>query len=99
MIFFVLNVLQVIFSEIYKDMSQTDTQLLVNSALVGSIIGQLIFGNLGDSLGRKKMFLVTLSLLVFFAVLSSAAQSFGSTHILFIWLSVSRFFFGYWCGW
>jgi len=40
------------------------------------------------------MFLVTLSLLVFFAVLSSAAQSFGSTHILFIWLSVSRFFLG-----
>jgi len=92
--FFVLNVLQVIFKEIYPDMSQTDSQLLVNSALVGSIIGQLIFGNLGDSMGRKKMFLVTLSLLVVFAILSASAQSFGSTHILFIWLSISRFFLG-----
>ncbi|TYK31703.1 inorganic phosphate transporter 1-11-like [Cucumis melo var. makuwa] len=50
---------------------------VVGVALVGTLMGQLFFGWLGDKLGRKKVYGVTLVLMAFCAICSGL--SFGST--------------------
>lgn len=51
--------------------------LVTGVALVGTLSGQLVFGWLGDKLGRKKVYGVTLILMVICAICSGL--SFGST--------------------
>ncbi|CAH2068869.1 unnamed protein product, partial [Thlaspi arvense] len=50
---------------------------VVGVAIVGTLAGQLVFGWLGDKLGRKKVYGFTLILMVFCAICSGL--SFGST--------------------
>lgn len=57
------------------------------------IVGQLSFGVLADYLGRRRGFIVTLSLLIVGASLSAAAQPVGSAS-LFVVLSLCRFILG-----
>ncbi|XP_019707494.2 low affinity inorganic phosphate transporter 4 [Elaeis guineensis] len=51
--------------------------VIVSAALIGSLTGQLFFGWLGDVLGRKRVYGVTLILMVLCAICSGL--SFGST--------------------
>ncbi|KAL4594895.1 hypothetical protein ACB092_12G052500 [Castanea dentata] len=62
-------------------------------ALVGTLCGQLVFGYLGDKLGRKKVYGITLILMVICAICSGL--SFGATS-----KSVIRTlcFFRFWLG-
>lgn len=46
-------------------------------ALVGTLCGQLFFGWLGDKLGRKKVYGVTLLIMIIFSIASGC--SFGTT--------------------
>lgn len=62
-------------------------------ALVGTLTGQLVFGWLGDKLGRKKVYGFTLILMVFCAICSGL--SFGSTAKSVIG---SLCFFRFWLG-
>ncbi|KAL5148710.1 Inorganic phosphate transporter 1-11 [Glycine soja] len=51
--------------------------MVTGVALVGTLSGQLVFGWLGDKLGRKKVYGITLILMVFCAICSGL--SFGAT--------------------
>lgn len=51
--------------------------MVIGVALVGTLSGQLVFGWLGDKLGRKKVYGITLILMVICAICSGL--SFGST--------------------
>ena len=44
-------------------------------ALVGTLVGQLVFGFLGDRLGRKHAYGVTLLIMIFGAVMSGSAET------------------------
>ena len=61
--------------------------------LLCQIAGQLSFGVLADYLGRRRGFIVTLSLLILGASLSAAARPVGGLN-LFVVLSLSRFILG-----
>lgn len=62
-------------------------------ALCGTLAGQLFFGWLGDKLGRKKVYGITLTTMVGFALLSGL--SFGSTPKTVV---TSLCFFRFWLG-
>ncbi|KAJ7542335.1 hypothetical protein O6H91_10G101600 [Diphasiastrum complanatum] len=62
-------------------------------ALCGTLAGQLFFGWLGDKLGRKKVYGVTLMLMVFCSIASGL--SFGSTAKS---VMVTLCFFRFWLG-
>ena len=60
---------------------------------VAQIVGQLSFGVLADYLGRRRGFILTLTLLIVGASLSAAAQDVGAVS-LFAVLSLCRFILG-----
>jgi MFS family permease len=43
-------------------------------ALLGAIVGQLGFGAFADLIGRRKVFIMTCSLVIFGALMSSTVQ-------------------------
>jgi len=67
--------------------------LLADAVLIGSIMGQLIFGVLADQIGRRKGFIATLTLLTVGALLSATVQDTGSMT-LYHWLALWRFVLG-----
>lgn len=98
---FVMNVVLVVLGCEFQDpdsksMCSLETEyksMLATAVLVGSIIGQLVFGVLADYIGRRKGFIATLSLLIIGAALS--AGSVGSTTAgLFGMLAASRAILG-----
>ncbi|KAF2312190.1 hypothetical protein GH714_028417 [Hevea brasiliensis] len=71
--------------------------MVVGVALVGTLSGQLVFGWLGDKLGRKKVYGITLILMVTCAIFSGI--SFGSTAKSVIGcLCFFRFWLGFGIG-
>ncbi|XP_073020464.1 low affinity inorganic phosphate transporter 4-like [Primulina eburnea] len=67
--------------------------LVIGVALVGTLTGQLVFGYLGDKLGRKKVYGVTLILMALCAICSGL--SFGSSPKA---VMGSLCFFRFWLG-
>ncbi|WOK99360.1 hypothetical protein Cni_G08072 [Canna indica] len=67
--------------------------LVIGVALVGTFTGQLVFGWLGDKLGRKRVYGITLVLMAFCAICSGL--SFGKTQRAVIG---SLCFFRFWLG-
>ena len=71
--------------------------VVVGVALVGTLVGQLVFGYLGDKLGRKKVYDITLMLMVLCAICSGV--SFGaSAHSVIGTLCFFRFWLGFGIG-
>eukprot|EP01091_Cochliopodium_minus_P011899 TRINITY_DN3492_c0_g1_i1.p1 TRINITY_DN3492_c0_g1~~TRINITY_DN3492_c0_g1_i1.p1 ORF type:complete len:310 (-),score=44.64 TRINITY_DN3492_c0_g1_i1:476-1405(-) len=92
---FILNMILIILPFIYKSESSFYNPILATSVLVGNIIGQLIFGYLGDKFGRSKMFLVTCFWVCLFLVgCSFATALYGKVMFAYIWLIVCRLFLG-----
>ncbi|THG23707.1 inorganic phosphate transporter 1-11-like [Camellia sinensis] len=70
---------------------------VIGVALVGTLTGQLVFGWLGDKLGRKKVYGVTLILMVICAICSGL--SFGSNpKSVMLTLCFFRFWLGFGIG-
>ena len=70
---------------------------VVGVALVGTLTGQLVFGWLGDKLGRKKVYRITLILMVLCAI--GCGLSFGaSTKSVIGTLCFFRFWLGFGIG-
>jgi MFS transporter, PHS family, inorganic phosphate transporter len=61
--------------------------LIGSSSLIASFIGALLFGRLGDVLGRKRVYGIEALIMVVGAVLTAFAPNFG-------WLLVTRFILG-----
>ncbi|CAD8162290.1 unnamed protein product [Paramecium pentaurelia] len=70
--------------------------LLKQSALIGTLIGQLLFGYLADLLGRKKMYGTELLIIVFTTITSAFASNTASPNGLTVvgMLIIWRFFLG-----
>ena len=69
------------------------TGLLGASALLGAAVGQVLFGFLGDRLGRRRMYLITLTVMAVSAIGSALSGPFfglSTVSVLIIW----RFFLG-----
>ena len=71
----------------------TVNNFVIGTALVGTLSGQLVFGWLGDKLGRKKVYGMTLILMVFSAICSGL--SFGATAKS---VMTTLCFFRFWLG-
>lgn len=74
-------------------LSHPINNLVTGVALVGTLTGQLFFGWLGDKLGRKKVYGITLILMAFCAICSGL--SFGSSPQAVIG---TLCFFRFWLG-
>ncbi|KAL5989234.1 Low affinity inorganic phosphate transporter 4 [Asimina triloba] len=75
----------------------TVNNFVIGVALVGTLSGQLVFGWLGDKLGRKKVYGITLILMVICAICSGL--SFGSSpHSVMGTLCFFRFWLGFGIG-
>ncbi|XP_057471218.1 low affinity inorganic phosphate transporter 4-like [Actinidia eriantha] len=72
---------------------QNVNNFVVGVALVGTLTGQLVFGWLGDKLGRKKVYGITLILMVICAICSGL--SFGSSAKS---VMTTLCFFRFWLG-
>ena len=67
---------------------KTELALLGSSALMGAAVGQVFFGWLGDRLGRRKVYGVTLSVMAIAAVgsaLSRPVAGLSTVSVLILW--------------
>ena len=67
--------------------------ILKSAAFVGSMIGMVIMGYLGDVIGRDPAFAVTSAIMVVFSIASGLAPH-GSPNLAMVILLVCRFFLG-----
>ena len=89
---FIINLVIVIMKFEYPQ-SSSDSALIASGVLIGSIIGQILFGLVADSIGRRVGFICTLTLLTLGATLSACSFSYGSFTI-FQCLALWRFILG-----
>ena len=81
-----------LYSENLGDISSIST-----AALIGAVSGQLFFGLTADFIGRKIGFIITLSMVTLFSLVSALVFNTKIVSI-FIMLSVARFFLGFGIG-
>ncbi|TMW68174.1 hypothetical protein Poli38472_007846 [Pythium oligandrum] len=88
---FVMNVINVILTEQYgKHVYTSSLKSAVSAAaIIGAVIGQLLFGVLGDVFGRKTNMIATCALLIFGGILCTVAYG-GSAHGTLWFLVVAR---------
>ena len=90
---FVINLVKNILASIYPQ-STEDASGLSTAALVGAVFGQLVFGSLADRLGRKTIFVVTISLVIIGAFGSALSFQTSSSSIysqLIFWRALLGF--------
>ncbi|CAK9136552.1 unnamed protein product [Ilex paraguariensis] len=71
----------------------TVNNFVVGVALVGTLIGQLVFGFLGDKLGRKKVYGITLILMAICSICSGLSFGYSPKAVM-----VTLCFFRFWLG-
>ncbi|GAB9472085.1 hypothetical protein Gpo141_00009277 [Globisporangium polare] len=88
---FVMNVVNVVLTEQYgKHVYTPNMKSSVSAAaLIGAVIGQLLFGYLGDVFGRKVNMIITCCLLIFGGILCTCAYG-GSGHNTLWFLIIAR---------
>lgn len=93
---FVIDVVKNVMSELYPQ-SVAEAAAVSTAALVGAVMGQLVFGALADKLGRRLIFMVTLVLVVIGSLGSATCYSGGSVNI-YDQLAIWRFLLGFGVG-
>lgn len=89
---FVINLVMKLMATEYKQ-STTQTALISSVALAGAMIGQLLFGFMGDLIGRRKTFMITVVLVITMTLFS--AFVFDDEYVgIYNWLAIARFFLG-----
>nr|WP_233434655.1 MFS transporter [Nocardia yamanashiensis] len=73
-------------------LSTTAVGLMATVYLVGEVVGALVFGDLSDRLGRRKLFLVTLAIYLFGSGLT--ALTLGNSGGWLVFLYLTRFIAG-----
>lgn len=58
-----------------------DVSAIASSALLGAVLGAVIFGNLADRVGRKSLYVIDLLFFVVFGAASVAGRRFGDLQI------------------
>jgi PHS family inorganic phosphate transporter-like MFS transporter len=85
---FVISLVIPILSGLNGGLSTSTTGLLGASALIGAAVGQVIFGFLGDRVGRKRTYAITLGVMAIGAVGSALSGPFaglGGITVLMLW--------------
>ena len=93
---FVINIVKNILADLYPQ-STAQASGLATAALVGAVIGQLVFGALADQLGRRIIFVVTISLVILTSIGSALcfdSEAVGIYTQLFIWRGLLGFAIG-----
>lgn len=73
------------------NLNDTQTATLTSSVFIGAMLGTLILGPLGDSIGRKIIFLLTAAIIAVFGFATAAASDFST-------LLLCRFMVGFGVG-
>eukprot|EP00597_Dinobryon_sp_UTEXLB2267_P003690 CAMPEP_0170058874 /NCGR_PEP_ID=MMETSP0019_2-20121128/1332_1 /TAXON_ID=98059 /ORGANISM="Dinobryon sp., Strain UTEXLB2267" /LENGTH=434 /DNA_ID=CAMNT_0010263921 /DNA_START=375 /DNA_END=1679 /DNA_ORIENTATION=- len=63
-------------------------------ALVGAVVGQIGFGSIADMIGRRRVFIMTCSMVIFGAVMSATVQNTSGSFGIFSQLTFWRFILG-----
>jgi PHS family inorganic phosphate transporter-like MFS transporter len=92
---FVIGIVMVIIRSQFGE-NVTAESILATSVLVGATCGQIFFGIMGDRIGRKKMFVITLAVITSMAFLSAFA--FPSNIYIYIYLGIVRAILGFGIG-
>ncbi|OQR99668.1 inorganic phosphate transporter [Achlya hypogyna] len=95
----VINIVNVILEHQYgKDVFDSGMKSNVStSALIGAVLGQLVFGVLGDMYGRKNCMIATCALLIIGGILCAAA--YGGSDLGTLWfLVIARGVLGFGIG-
>ena len=76
--------------------SDTGRETLINCiTLAGSVVGQLVFGYLGDKVGRTRLYGIELVIVIFSTIaISSGSTGYHDTLSLVAWLAAWRFMLG-----
>jgi len=92
---FVISLALPILISLYEGGTINNAQigLLASSALMGAAVGQLIFGWLGDTVGRRRIFGITLSVMAVGAIGSAFSAPVGGLSTIGV-LTVWRFVLG-----
>ncbi|RLN55636.1 hypothetical protein BBP00_00008409 [Phytophthora kernoviae] len=92
---FVMNVINVVLTEQYgEDIYTSSMKSTVSAAvLIGAVVGQLLFGYLGDVFGRRVNMIATCFLLIFGGILCTVSYG-GSAKGTLWFLVVARFVLG-----
>jgi MFS family permease len=61
--------------------SSAQTSMISTAALVGAMFGQLIFGGLADAIGRRVIFITTLTLVSFGSLISAFVDNTDTVSI------------------
>lgn len=92
---FVIDLVLAILQRLHPDgIGISDKSLVASATLIGAVTGQVLFGVLGDWLGRKWTFLVTCFLIVFGALGSACVVWTNAPISLVLQLSICRFLLG-----
>lgn len=70
------------------------TTYIKTAALVGAVLGQLVFGALADKLGRRVIFVCTISMVILGAVGSALVQGGREDGGIYVQLTIFRFILG-----
>ena len=89
---FLMNICYAIIKTVYGETSYSST--LSCAVLIGMAVGQLLFGFLGDVIGKKTMFIITLMILIIFSILQAFAFELIAGQGPYIVLAVIRLILG-----
>jgi PHS family inorganic phosphate transporter-like MFS transporter len=88
-VLFVINLVKNVLNDLYPDELFPDALSFVGTAaLAGAVLGQLVFGGLADRLGRRVIFVCTISFVCLGSIGSSLCFAGGSVNIfsqLIVW--------------
>jgi PHS family inorganic phosphate transporter-like MFS transporter len=88
---FVINIVLLILRKTEPSDSHGEAAV-ASAAVAGAVLGQVVFGAVADHIGRRKGFILTLSLVIVGALLSAAASRFATLSVsLFATLAICRF--------
>ncbi|MHB8231916.1 MAG: MFS transporter [bacterium] len=71
----------------YFHLSASGSALVIGSVIIGSIIGAVSIGKMGDLFGRKSVYIANMAVFIIFGILSAVSSG-------FLMLFISRFFLG-----
>ena len=92
---FVMNIVNVILKKRYNtEYGDSEETKLSTAVFIGAVFGQLILGALADILGRRKMMIISCTLLIVGGILSASVYSTNFTVLLWL-LIISRFILGF----
>jgi PHS family inorganic phosphate transporter-like MFS transporter len=91
---FVVNAVLIILSDVMKP-TDFEKSFISTMALFGSMIGQIIFGTLGDAISHRSMFLLSVSLMLLGSLVSGLLPFAASFYVA---LGMIRFVLGFGIG-